>query len=519
MEEFLTCRLCGIQKLITEYSVVTKNKSGRDSRCKKCRNSEYLKNRDSKLAQAKVRYVENKDSILKRSQDRYIENRVIIRTNFREKRQRNDSCRVKAREYKKNRKEQAYSKLGGFCVGCKEDDIRVLCVDHIYDDGSSERHRGTGLVGVYGLIIAGSDRYQLLCYNCNLKKQIKRELVYGSVGILKRCVTCNLDLDSGFFKNHSGCSDGRYYECRKCVSDRLMIFKIQALNKLGQARCRTCGIQDIDVLSVDHINEDGHRTRLQDGIGSVLYRQIVSNKVDLTRFQVLCLNCNLYKHKKIKSGSTNVEFQKPLPCVTSESSLCVVTVNDAFNLKDLSIRVCSDSIESVKLLDSHHYGGYGRHGSIHIGAYLGQNIVACAKFASPVRMEVAKSMGVEYSKVLELDRFCIDPKYQKKNLASYFLSRIVPLIKRINPSVTHLVSFADPSYGHSGVIYKAANWKFVHTTSRSYEYVDLNGQRIHKKTVYNQARSVGLKESEFSSKHRLTRSYTLKKLKYALNLR
>jgi hypothetical protein len=49
--------------------------------------------------------------------------------------------------------------------------------------------------------------------------------------------------------------------------------------------------------------------------------------------------------------------------------------------------------------------------------------------------------------------------------------------------------------------------------------VDLEGKTVHKKTVYNQARSVGLKESEFALKQKLTRRYTLKKSKYVLTLR
>lgn len=61
----------------------------------------------------------------------------------------------------------------------------------------------------------------------------------------------------------------------------------------GLNHCRHCGEDDLDVLSVDHINDDGatHRKHVK---AEVLYKWLIDNKYP-EGFQILCWNCN---HKK-----------------------------------------------------------------------------------------------------------------------------------------------------------------------------------------------------------------------------
>ena len=72
------------------------------------------------------------------------------------------------------------------CRHCGQGDIDVLCLDHIADDGHKERKArqlaSFGGVTFYRYL---SKRYyppglQVLCYNCNMKKEIqRRRAVYG----------------------------------------------------------------------------------------------------------------------------------------------------------------------------------------------------------------------------------------------------------------------------------------------------------------------------------------------------
>lgn len=44
------------------------------------------------------------------------------------------------------------------------------------------------------------------------------------------------------------------------------------------------------------------------------------------------------------------------------------------------------------------------------------------------------------------------------NTESWFIARAVRYVKRFHREVVALVSYADPSVGHEGIIYRAANW-------------------------------------------------------------
>lgn len=66
------------------------------------------------------------------------------------------------------------------------------------------------------------------------------------------------------------------------------------------------------------------------------------------------------------------------------------------------------------------------------------------------------------------------------------VSRIVRLsvqfLKRNNPKLRLIVSFADPHYGHHGGIYQAGNWIYAGSTASGKEYWH-NGQRLHSRQV------------------------------------
>lgn len=85
----------------------------------------------------------------------------------------------------------------------------------------------------------------------------------------------------------------------------------------------------------------------------------------------------------------------------------------------------------------------------HKGVFVGVLV-----FALPPR-ETEKRYGC---KTWELARLWVDDK-MPKNTETYFIARAVDYIKGFRPDVKMLVSYADPSAGHSGTIYKAANWK------------------------------------------------------------
>lgn len=195
-----------------------------------------------------------------------------------------------------------------------------------------------------------------------------------------------------------------------------------------------------------------------------------------------------------------------------------------FSLSDLEIRSLSVKEKSrnsyyslpEEFLQSFHYAGFGRSAKLILGAFLNNQLVAVCKFSSVVRKEVSTSLGLPPSKVWELDRFCIHPNYQKKNLASWFLSRCVKQIG--DARIQCLVSFADSTFGHDGTIYKAANWTRHSAVKPSYHYVDRTGWVLHKKTLWDHAKRMGKTERSYAEEHGYQKIYGKEKEKFVLRL-
>lgn len=170
-----------------------------------------------------------------------------------------------------------------------------------------------------------------------------------------------------------------------------------------------------------------------------------------------------------------------------------------------------------EFLQSYHYAAYGRSAKTVYGAFLGDLLIAVCKFSSVIREEVATSMGVPSLQVLELDRFCIHPNYQKKNFGSWMVSRCCGLAFDEFPLVRVLVAFADATYDHVGTIYKASNWQEIHKVRPDYYYISNDGFVMHKKTLYGHARSMKKTEREYAEEHGYKKFFGKEKTKFIFN--
>jgi hypothetical protein len=80
--------------------------------------------------------------------------------------------------------------------------------------------------------------------------------------------------------------------------------------------------------------------------------------------------------------------------------------------------------------------------------------IGCIVYSAPPR-EAEKRYG---GKVWELSRlFLLDEI--PKNAETWVIGKSIRWIKKYNKEVKFLLSYADPSVGHNGTIYKAANWR------------------------------------------------------------
>jgi len=174
-----------------------------------------------------------------------------------------------------------------------------------------------------------------------------------------------------------------------------------------------------------------------------------------------------------------------------------------FDFGDLSISEIKFK-QANEFLGMWHYLHGARPGS-YFGAFLNDELVAVCGFSMP------RNQDKDGGKAIELSRFCIHPSRHKKNFASYFVSKCVKLLPE---RYTKVISFADKTHGHDGTIYKSMNWKHVGTTKPSYWYIKDDGWVFHKRTVYERAVKMGMKEADYVSRHNLIKCHGNGKLKF-----
>lgn len=82
--------------------------------------------------------------------------------------------------------------------------------------------------------------------------------------------------------------------------------------------------------------------------------------------------------------------------------------------------------------------------------------------------------------VMELRRLVLIDD-TKRNAESYFIGSALRWLKK-NTEIKVIVSYADPEYGHSGVVYRASNFKLVGKSSAG-RVIFWKGKKYHDKTI------------------------------------
>ena len=79
--------------------------------------------------------------------------------------------------------------------------------------------------------------------------------------------------------------------------------RIETLIEYG-GKCVNCGIEDLDVLDIDHIFNDGAADRKKNLFAYNLFRQLKKQGYPKERHQVLCKNCN-WKKEVLRRRNTS----------------------------------------------------------------------------------------------------------------------------------------------------------------------------------------------------------------------
>jgi len=157
-------------------------------------------------------------------------------------------------------RDEVFAIYGSFCIVCGESHPAFLSIDHMNSDGAEHR-RITGNGRRFYQWLRKNDfppNFQVLCSNCNWRKHISHkssEMTYHQAW---------------------------YAHLRQEV--------IAAYGSI----CVCCGESRTDVLTIDHVKNDGAHHRHEIGRGGTIFYTWLRKQgfPQDGRFQLLCFNCN-----------------------------------------------------------------------------------------------------------------------------------------------------------------------------------------------------------------------------------
>ncbi len=118
------------------------------------------------------------------------------------------------------------------------------------------------------------------------------------------------------------------------------------------------------------------------------------------------------------------------------------------------------------------------------GLYDGIELIGVVTYGTPPSAPLRRGIAGDnqISNILELNRLCL--RYNRKNEASMLVGRSLKLL----PPRKFVVSFADTSQGHEGIVYRAANFGYYGLSAKRTDWKLRSRPHLHGQTVADEFR-------------------------------
>jgi hypothetical protein len=131
-------------------------------------------------------------------------------------------------------------------------------------------------------------------------------------------------------------------------------------------------------------------------------------------------------------------------------------------------------------VENWHYSRSMPSASVKIGAWENGSFVGVVIFGRGAASEIGSPYGLPQDQICELVRVALK---NHKTPTSKILAQALRLLRKSNPGLRMVVSFADTAQGHHGGIYQACGWIFEGT--KEYHAYRVGGKIVHPKTLHS----------------------------------
>lgn len=189
--------------------------------------------------------------------------------------------------------------------------------------------------------------------------------------------------------------------------------------------------------------------------------------------------------------------------------------DDALRAKDWEVKPIPVR-EGREFVAAHHYSkgssltAVYMHGLFRKGS---DELMGVAQWLPPTRVAAESVDRDNWKRVLSLSRLVVHPDVPK-NGATFLMARSMRRIEADQKWVA-LVTYADDFKGHTGAIYRAANWEYVGHTKGSPRWEDPDGKQVAKKSMRTRTdaemRALGYRMVGVYGKHKYIRRFRMRR--------
>jgi len=152
----------------------------------------------------------------------------------------------------------------------------------------------------------------------------------------------------------------------------------------------------------------------------------------------------------------------------------------AYEVKQIERKDCEDYVLNI------HYAKRWPSVSYAFGLFRNEELVGVVTYGTPPSSTLKNGLaGKEYAPlVLELNRLCL--KNNLQNEASMLVGRSIKLL----PRKRIIVSFADSSQDHLGIVYQATNFSYHGLSAKRTDWKVKGKEHLHGQTIADEFRGV-----------------------------
>lgn len=161
------------------------------------------------------------------------------------------------------------------------------------------------------------------------------------------------------------------------------------------------------------------------------------------------------------------------------------------DFKNLTLNLIEPKLAN-SIIETNHYSGTSVKGvKYHIGVFLNNELMGVAQYGFGIMPKKTAQWvsGTTQEEFLELNRLWLDDKLGF-NSESYVIAKSLKMVKKLNPKLKWVISFADGMMNKNGTIYQASNFVYTGFRKDGGVWYTKDGDRLHSVSLWHKHKTI-----------------------------